>query len=89
MKKNALQKSIQQAQFRQPSETPLLSIALQVQTAPSGRVRVCSWPGTPAGALWPLAATQMDHRVSARDAALQMQWFGKGAKENLPSEMSP
>lgn len=75
----------QQAKFM-PCEKRL-RVTLQVLPAPSGGVRLCSWPGTPAGAPPPLAATQMDQRVSAYDVALQMQWFGKGAKENLPSQM--
>lgn len=64
-----------------------LSITLRVQTAMSGACRSAAGQCTPAGAPQLLAATQMYHRVSAHDVALQMQWFGKGAKENLPSQM--
>lgn len=76
----------QQAKFILPCEKRS-RVTLQVLTAPSGGVRCAAGPGTPAGAPPPLAATQMDHPVSAYDVALQMQWSGKGAKENLPSLM--
>lgn len=67
----------------------LMGILLQVQTTAS---RVCGSAAglhTPAGVPWLLAAKQMYHQVSACDnVAAQMQWFGKGAKENKLSQMT-